>query len=229
MLAAALPLLLLPACSGDGVKKTLREYVEERSKPMDIKYRLVSYEFTDTITVAEAVDSLCAELPIGEGKPDSAEFRKMRNREFAEFHPDDPDYEEKIMRGEYRDVTEWTKEVRLVTERADSLLACWDRVTRYSYDYNYLYWWYQERRAYFYDKYGELAYTAYARHNLGVMEEARDRFAELDSLLALDGDAVFRYVVLHRFSIYNPLFQTRIELEDRVYLNDRLEYVGCGD
>ncbi len=225
-LSFAVVTLLLTACTGGGIKGTLKRYVVENSKPVNVKYKLVDFVVTDTVTVGEAVDSLCEELFLDKDKkPDSTEFRKLRNQEFTDFHPYFPDYEEQVMRGELRDASSWTTLIRQVTESADSLLAVWDKVTWHSYDYNRLYWWYKARWAYFYDQYGELAYTSYANYVSDLMDESRERFALLDSLLTADTNAVYRYTVEHTYTIYNPLFQARVRLVDEVHLNDKLEYV----
>ena len=185
------------------LEQSLEKYVVDRANGIDMKYKLISYDYVDTLTVKNMIDSISAELPIMKSNPDLADFKKKRNQEFVEFRTD-PNYEEQIM-------------------KADSLINNWNKVDRYSYDYNYLYWWYQKRSAdfnmYDYDLAGQIN-TAF-----NIVKESKEKFDLLSSLLDKPKDDVYFYVVSHTYSIVNPLIKKKITQTDNVYFDANYNYV----
>ncbi len=129
----------------------------------------------------------------------------------------------KIMRGDLKDASDWCTEIRVITEKADSLINNWNKVDRYSYDYNYLYWWYQKRSAdfnmYDYDLAGQIN-TAF-----NIVKESKEKFDLLSSLLDKPKDDVYFYVVSHTYSIVNPLIKKKITQTDNVYFDANYNYV----
>ncbi len=206
------------------MEQSLRKYVEDRSEGFNIKYKLVGYT-VDTVTVAQMVDSLLEELPFIEDEKDSLEgFRKKRNWELELFERVVPNFEERMMRGDLKDATSYHTELREATEMADSLMEHWDDVTIYSWEYNYVLWRYykkvfEDSRL---DEYRE-ASTA----TLDYIKNNKDKFDLLNGLLPdRDSGKVYRYVVHHRYSIFNPLFNTRVPMTDRVYFDEDMNYLG---
>ena len=140
-----IPLILLCGCSQSPIEKSLASYVSERDPRID--YKLTSYTVVDTITVGSLRDSLGNTLITTE--PDKDKFMKLRNQEWNELRKDST-YEYSVMEGDLKDKSEWCTTIRLITNRADSLLNNWDEVDKYSYELNYLTWWDNDRAAQFY-------------------------------------------------------------------------------
>jgi hypothetical protein len=217
-----LTILFFCGCSKSPLEQSLEKYVIDRADGIDMKYKLISYDYIDTLTVKNMIDSISEELPIMKSNPDLEDFKKKRNQEFVEFRTD-PNYEEQIMRGNLKDASDWCTEIRVITEKADSLISNWNKVDRYSYDYNYLYWWYQKRSAdfnmYDYDLAGQIN-TAF-----NIIKESKEKFNLLSSLLDKPKDDVYFYVVSHTYSIINPLIKKKITQTDNVYFDANHNYV----
>lgn len=217
-----LTILFFCGCSKSPLEQSLEKYVVDRSNGIDMKYKLISYNYIDTLTVKNMIDSISAELPIMKSDPDLADFKKKRNQEFVEFRTD-PNYEEQIMRGRLKDASDWCTEIRIITEKADSLISNWDKVDKYSYDYNYLYWWYQKRASeynmYDYDL-AEQINTAF-----NIVKESKEKFEQLSSLKGKPKNEIFSYVVTHTYSIFNPLIEKKITQTDNVYLDENMNLI----
>lgn len=217
----AFAVLFLCGCSESQIEQSLKKYVIDHANGVDVKYRLISYEFIDTVTVKDMIDSLSSVLPIMESEPQLDDFIKKRNQEFEDFRKGE-NYEEKIMSGELKDASEWCTEIRIITEKADSLIENWDKVTKYSYDYNYLYWWYMKRAAEFYQF--EYDLSSDINSSFHSVEKGKDKFKELNSILNSPKDSVCGYTVLHKYSINNPITSSKTNISNKVYFDSNMNY-----
>ena len=135
LLAAIAVITVLSSCEND-IEKKLRDNVESRFTGIDVKYKLMSIQPNDTVTVSERVKVLESEIGWLKEICDTISsdgFRKLRNQEFRELRSDST-YEEAIMRGSYKDASPWCTELRERTEAADSILANWDSNSSRSWD-----------------------------------------------------------------------------------------------
>ena len=111
------------SCSKSPIEQSLEKYVVDRTDGVDMKYKLKDYHFIDTITVQKMMDSLSIKLTLITQEPNLEEFKNKRDQEFKQFRDNVPDYEEKVMRGELKDASDWCTEIRIITEKADSIIA----------------------------------------------------------------------------------------------------------
>lgn len=214
--------VFLASCSKNQIEQSLEKYVVDRGDGIDLNYKLEKYYFIDTLTVKKITDSLSLQLAPIVVEPDLADFKKKRNQEFRDYRYDDLDYEEKIMSGELKDASEWCTEIRIITERADSIIAAWDKVNKYSYDYNYLFWWYMRRTAEFYDFDYKLSSDINQTYDMII--ENKEKFDLYNSLVNSSKDSIVEYVVSHEYSIYNPLIKSKVEQVDNVYFDSNMRY-----
>jgi len=210
------------SCSKSPIEQSLEKYVVDRADGIDVKYKLKDYHFIDTITVQKMKDSLSIKLTLITQEPNLDEFKNKRDQEFKQFRDNDPDYEEKVMRGELKDASDWCTEIRIITEKADSIIANWDKVDRFSYDFNYLTWWYMKRTAEFYEFDYKLASDIDKAFNM--IQESKNDFEQYEIIKNSPKDSVIDYVVLHTYSIYNPLIKSKIEQTDHVYFDSNMRY-----
>lgn len=187
---------------------------------VDVKYKLISYNIIDTLTIGEAIDSFSLNLPIIE-KENIEDFKKLRNQEFQDFR--DPGYEEDVMHGKLKDASEWCTEIREITEKSDSIISVWDKVTKYSYDYNYLHWWYLRRAAEYYEYDYELRSNINQAFDLVV--QSKKQFEDINKLLSFNPQDKYGYIVIHKYSIHNPFVNNRIEIVNKVYLDNDMNYI----
>lgn len=228
LLFITLTILLLPGCSNKNskIEDELERYVVDMSElgsvaKHKLQYKLIDYRIIDTITIAKLIDSLSKDATIPDKKITLEEFKELRDQEFVKFRLDTL-YEERIMKGDLKDASPWCTELRIITEKADSLIENYDKITNFSYDYNYLYWWYQKRRAQYYNFNYEL--KSNIENIFKHVIEAEDNFKLLDSLQTSNKDDVWEYVILHDYSIHNPLFDKKVELSHNVYLNKNYDF-----
>lgn len=214
--------VFLASCSKNQIEQSLEKYVVDRGDGIDLNYKLEKYYFIDTLTVKKITDSLSLQLAPIVVEPDLDDFKKKRNQEFRDYRYDDLDYEEKIMSGELKDASEWCTEIRIITERADSIIAVWDKVNKYSYDYNYLFWWYMRRTAEFYDFDYKLSSDINQTYDRII--ENKEKFDLYNSLVNSSKDSIVEYVVSHEYSIYNPLIKSKVEQVDKVYFDSNMRY-----
>jgi len=216
---------LVTSCStkdSKTIKNALKSYVTKRSDNVDVKYKLKSYRVIDTITYGEAVALLREKLPIVGEKVTLEEFREQRNREFKEFRASLPDYENEIMRGELKDASPWCTKIRIVTEKADSLMNVWPQVTSDSYEYNYLIAFYLQRMCQYYGM--KEQYEAEAI--LEKIEASKKEFDELAVFAKRNPSEVQSFKVEHEYSIYNPIVRKRIDFKDVVSFGKDWNYIS---
>lgn len=207
------PLLLLVSCKSQTdaiIESNLEKYVVERAGEVDVKYKLVDYTVVDTLTVQSEIDRWSPLLDRICFDVDIEDFKKKRNQEFVSFR-NDPDYEEKVMRGSLKDASPWCTEIRVITEKADSLIANWDNVSKYSYDYQYLCAYYTDRAASFYGV-SEVDIIDFFKEN-------KDAFIFMESSHKMPKDSIVGYNVIHKYSVHNPVLDKRIELKDSVNMD----------
>lgn len=179
------------------IEKRLEAHVIEQGNGIIKDYNLKSIDI-DTITVGGRIKQLSTELDWADVEPDSSVLRTLRNRDFIEFHYFNPNYEEQVMRGEYKDASEWCTELRVVTEKADSLLAAWPTVKKYNYDYLWLIAWYGDRKEQYYG-----IDDSWSMHP--TVEEQKAALNEMAGLQTAQSDSIVGYDVVHKYSIVNPL------------------------
>lgn len=208
------------SCTKNPVEQELKEYVERAAGGVEVKYKLIGYHIIDTVTYAEAVDSLKKTLFVFDDKLPLEEFRAIRNWEFRMARTDGlTNYEEEIMRGSLKDASPFYTELREVTEMADSLIGVWDSVDVYTYGYNYVRLWQMKR---------VLSYLH--RHEYEVDElfdkvkKDKPLYEELSLLRKQSAANIFEYRVEHQYSIFNPLFNKRIEMSNLVTFSGGLKY-----
>lgn len=190
----------LAACSNKNseIEKKLKDYAIEKSNGMIKDYSLQSLS-VDTVTVGALMDSLAIQLDqLNQAKVSKEDFIILRDREFKDFRSRTPEYEEAIMTGELKDASEWCTLLRVNTEKADSLIANWDSLPKYSYDMLYLIGWYADRsnNYYYSDNDWELS---------SLIEELKPVFDKYDSIKGLPKDSVLNYLVNYEYTFTNPL------------------------
>ncbi|MEQ3166066.1 hypothetical protein AAA214_23295 [Parabacteroides goldsteinii] len=210
------------SCSKSPIEQSLEKYVVERADGVDMKYKLKDYHFIDTITVQKMMDSLSIKLTLITQEPNLEEFKNKRDQEFKQFRDNVPDYEEKVMRGELKDASDWCTEIRIITEKADSIIANWNKVDRFSYDFNYLSWWYTKRSAEFYEF--DYKLTSDIDKAFRMVQESKNDFEQYEKIKNSPKDSVIDYVISHTYSIYNPLIKSKIEQTDYVYFDYDMRY-----
>lgn len=217
LLIIASAALLLAACSSDPMKEILSETVKQ-----NVGYKFLSYKVIDTVTYADASDSIRESYRISD-KVSLDEFKNQRNREFVEFRSNMPDYEEQVMRGELKDASPWCTEIREVTELADSLIAVWENVNPEDYEYNYFEAWYVARGAHYFG----LADAERLEVFRDVVKANKKDFLLLLRLSTSDQNNVYCYKVMHEYSIDNPIFENgeRIIMRDIVSIDSDLNVV----
>ncbi len=127
------------------------------------------------------------------------------------------------MTGELKDASPWCTEIRLITERADSLIANWDKVNCYSYEYNYLTWWYLKRSAQYYN------YSSSSGYRLEQTEKLKDTYEEVNELLTQNKEDIHSYFITHKYTIYNPLFKMRVPITDYLYFDKDMQLLRKAD
>jgi hypothetical protein len=210
------------SCSKSPIEQSLEKYVVDRADGVDMKYKLKDYHFIDTITVQKMMDSLSIKLTLITQEPNLEEFKNKRDQEFKQFRDNVPDYEEKVMRGELKDASDWCTEIRIITEKADSIIANWNKVDRFSYDFNYLSWWYTKRSAEFYEF--DYKLTSDIDKAFRMVQESKNDFEQYEKIKNSPKDSVIDYVISHTYSIYNPLIKSKIEQTDYVYFDYDMRY-----
>ena len=210
------------SCSKSPIEQSLEKYVVDRADGVDMKYKLKDYHFIDTITVQKMMDSLSIKLTLITQEPNLEEFKNKRDQEFKQFRDNVPGYEEKVMRGELKDASDWCTEIRIITEKADSIIANWNKVDRFSYDFNYLSWWYTKRSAEFYEF--DYKLTSDIDKAFRMVQESKNDFEQYEKIKNSPKDSVIDYVISHTYSIYNPLIKSKIEQTDHVYFDSNMKY-----
>ena len=218
-------IVLMTSCGSKDsktIKNALKNYVTKRSDNFDVKYKLKSYRIIDTITYGEATALLREKLPIVGEKVTLEEFKEQRNREFKEFRASYPNYENEVMRGGLKDASPWCTKIRIVTEKADSLMNVWPQVTSDSYDYNYLTAFYLQRMCQFYGMNEQYETAAI----LEKIEASKKDFDELAIFAQRNPSEIQSFKVEHEYSIYNPLAGKRIDLKDVVSFDKDWNYIS---
>lgn len=222
--------LALVSCAKEEtpLEKTLRSYVEKGGNGVDVKYELIGYQLKDTILLSQQTDSVLAILQKTLGKDglkkgSLEDFKKDRNREFKEFRF--AGYEKDVMTGKLKDASEWCTEIRIVTEKADSLIQNWDKVSDYSYEYYYLRWWYLNRMVNFYKSSFDYSYRSKVEKAFKSVAKLKPSFAEYNRLKELPQDSIVYITCSHTYSIFNPMLDKRISSRNKVYLDKNLNYI----
>lgn len=213
----------LTSCSNP-IETALKNDIKGSAIEAASSYKLVKYEITDTVTVADRIKMLEEKLPILRlaSDIDFSEFVKMRNQEFKEFRSDTT-YEEKIMRGEYKDASPWCTELREVTETADSLLANWED-SKNSWDAKRAYLFYLTRSSQFYDN---ATYPESWRQSILLeMDNSKPLYDELQSINNAPSDSSLYITLLHTYSLENPKLKKRLELTDSVAMDLQFNIIG---
>lgn len=217
----ALILLLCVACCAcapkvDNHDAEIRTALASRfAEQPSLSYELTSYAIIDTITYGD----MCAKL----AEVDRAQFKKQRNQEFTTFRLNGKEYERDVMRGRLKDKSEWLTEIRTITERADAILASFDNVKKYNYEYQYLSAWYNAR---FYNFYGYEQTEQQYKELRKFIEENAELFANSEELDDVTSLTPYQYKIAHKYSVVNPFGGgARIDLEDEITLNANFELV----
>lgn len=216
-LLLSLILIIMVSCGTDNFKEQLKQNVTTKANGMEVKYRLDSYQIIDSIYNIDMIDSLLKSLPVLDKEPILDEFIDERNKEFKTYRYLDPNYEAEVMTGKLKDASPWCTEIREITECADSIIKNWNNIDKYSYDYNRLYWWYLKRA----DSYFKFDYTLSAQiaDMYNTVINSKDKFILLDSLKKLPSNELHEIKILHSYSIYNPLLQQRINLNEMAFFD----------
>lgn len=211
------------SCAHDTVKPRLRAYVEQNKH--ESKYSLTYYEIVDTITYARFRDSLNSHILSLISDLDKEELQSVRDREFNTFRTKNDEYD--VLHGKLRDASPWLTELRLTTEKADSLIADFDNVRLYNYDYQYCMAWYKRHYYYFYGSDVEIfkrLEKAYA-DLLTFIKKNELLFTNGDILFEGLNDEVYRYEVLHSYSTVNKLLDKKMQHLDVVYFDADWNYI----
>lgn len=222
-----IPILFCAACANqnNGLENALKSEVFSAAGDVKLeKYKTESISFIDTVTVAERKSEIEEELKPYHVEKNLDEFTERRNQEFKVFRRD-PSYEEAIMRGNLKDASPWCTELRIITEKADSLIENWDKVSSYDYDYMYLNLWYINRAQKFYD-------TEYQYMMNTFLEEFpshKSLTEELKELSNKGDDEVLFYVANYIYSFYNPFVQSRVRVSKNVTLSPNMEIIQMKD
>lgn len=221
------PLLVCAACTNNPYKDLENAIKSEILADADVKlekYKTESLSFVDTVTVAKRKSEIEKELSPFYVEKNLDEFTERRNQEFKVFRRD-PSYEEAIMRGNLKDASPWCTELRVVTEKADSLIANWDKVSSYDYEYMYLNIWYINRAQKFYDT----EYQYATRTFLEELPSHKSSAEELKELSNKRDDEVLNYVANYVYSFYNSFVQSKVRVSTNVTLSPDLEIIKIED
>jgi hypothetical protein len=211
-------ILFVCCTSRNELEKTLYNYVQNPN--VDLKYKLISYTI-DTITVEKKIDG----QQLFGIEPDKEKFLDLRNQEFKDFGRD-AKYEEQIMRGELKDASEWCTLLRINTEKADFLLQNWDQVTATSYEYIYLTLWYGIRKARFV---GSEQIESSFNEILENVVANKDEYKLINKIQNSPKDSILYFSVLHKYSIFNPLVDKRVDLTDSLIIAPNMEILKKED
>lgn len=218
-------LFALSSCSTNPIETALESNIKNGGSEIAPSYKLINYEITDTITVADKRQMLSEQMPILKkiGEIDSATFLKFRNQEFKEFRAYTPNYEDDIMRGDLKDASPWCTEIRLVTEKADSILANWSTAST-SWDAIRTYSFYVFRRSQYFDS--ENYPESWRVEAMEYIDGYKPIYEELMSLNAAPLDSALYITLLHTYSLYNPTFGKRIQFVDSVAMDFDYNVIG---
>lgn len=223
LLVASITISGLSSCSTDRYKEQLKQYVITKADGADINYKLISLEVIDTIYIGERIDSIELRMQNSFGinkamRYTKDNYKEYRDREFMVFNENMNNYEEDVLRGKLKDAFPWYTEIREITETADSLLANWDKVDQYSYEFNRTLVWYSIRMFQFYNRNDEN--ITVGKYLLDEIITNKSLFTERDSLLKLNArENIYKIKVRHKYSILNPLFNKRLELKSLTYFD----------
>lgn len=219
-----LPIILLASCAGNpykDIENTLKAKVFDAAGDMPLKrYKTESITFIDTVTVEERLAEIESELEPFYVKKDRKDFTKKRNQEFKEFRLD-PSYERDVLRGKLKDASPWCTEIRLITEKADSLLNNWDKVSPYDYDYMYLNIWYLNRALHFYGTPSRYAIEALLE-DLPNHKKAADQYKALSST---PKNWIVYYKVKYVYSFFNPIIKTNVRVSRIATYSGKMNFV----
>lgn len=184
--------------------KVLEDTFEGKLK----KYKTLGVSIMDTITIADSLEVLLEDIhPYANAfEKDLDSFKEHRNREFRDFRYRQPNYEEDVMRGKLKDASAWCTEIRVITETADSLIANWDKVSIYDYEYVYLNFWYSHRLFSFYD----MDNKHEAKEYLDEIISLKDAFLKYKELSKMPKNEVLYYNVEYKYSFFNPLLDCEV-------------------
>ena len=224
-IAFAFIVLFVAACSESSNKKleaSLKEKVTAAEGRELKDFKSEDLTFTDTVTVAKRIAEIEEDLRPYYIEKNLNGFVKMRNQEFKTFR-NDPTYEKEIMRGRLKDASPWCTELRQVTEKADSLIANWDDVSQYDYDYIYLVTWYINRARQFYNNDSSTGAL------LQKLPEFKDELDERKELLSKPEDDVLFYRVRYTYSFFNDILGQRIGLSRTASVTSDLEVIDLSE
>lgn len=206
--------LCLVSCE-NAMQKSLRENVEAGANGVDLKYKLISNEVVDTITVGDRLASLAeyGELATMGDNISRERYATMRDQEFKVLRSDTT-YEQKVMTGDLKDASEWCTEIRLRTEFADSVLANWGTLKKDDWHFLSSIVWYTLREEQYYNSQSKDWLDA----KIADFDSMREDYEEFISLSNSPIDSVLYYSIDHKYSIVSPILNKRIELRDSVVI-----------
>lgn len=216
LLAAIAVIVAFSSCESS-MEKILRNNVESRFKDIDVKYKLMSVLPNDTVTAPKRVKALEAEIGWLKGICDTLSydgFKGLRDQEFKVFRRDST-YEDKIMHGEYKDASPWCTELRERTETADSILANWNTINSDSWEIASFVGWATIRYVQFYNNRPHEWY----QKAIEELSESKPKYEELTAISSAPADSVVYYTYTHKYSLYNPALEKRVNMIDSVAIS----------
>ena len=228
-LSVIVGLLFVQSCSNNpyqGIEDPLKEKVFASAGVKELKkYRTENITITDTITVSDSISAIMQELQPFIVKKDLNDFTKKRNQEFKEFRRDGASYEREVMRGSLKDASPWCTEIRQITEKADSLIKNWEKVSPYDYEYMYLNIWYLNRQQKFY----QTQYENTTRVLLKELPKHKVAAENYKKLLQKPSDEILYYKVLYVYSFYNPIVENKVRVSKNATLSPDWKLINMTD
>ena len=207
---AFLSAYMLIGCSTNRshISSELKNYVlnnHDQSKKID--YKLVSFDIVDTLYNKDLMASFDNELHCGFLCPDKdiQSVKDMKNNDML------IDY--------LKDLGDLEIDENIAA--VDSLLKNWDKVTRYSYTLNYLTLWFGNKE----DDMLGVDYDKDENRFIWLIQN-KDKYELADSITHCNPKDLYAFKVMHRYSIFDPMLQKRIETLDEVLLDKNLNYMS---
>ena len=203
-------LCALVSCAPNPNDSAIKTTLAERYSDAPLGYQLLRYEIVDTLYYGDMLGNIA---PV-----DKTAFTKQRNQEFTQFRMNGREYERDIMRGELKDASEWCTELRLITERADKVLANFDSVKLYDYEYQYLSAWYNSR---FWNFCGNTKQEHRCEEWRKFIQDHAHIFNNTDNISDDVKQTPLNYIIRHDYSIM--IGGKRVEDSEELVLNEIFE------
>ena len=222
IVASVMMLFIIPSCQKTSkemlkLQEDLKRNVEETSPFEQVDYKLTKIEIIDTIRIADTLSHVVSRLEQVWQEPNLDDFKKYRDFDF-DIRSNPKQYEYDVMEGQYKDASPYCAELRVNTLIRDSILAHWDMVKKYDYEYMHQTWLGLQRLFGFtYNNSGEAYYAA--TQVVDQMPQIKELSEFYNEYKARNQEEIFGYRILHDYTEYNPLMNGRIKVSEIVIVD----------